>query len=60
VQRRYNDAFDMKVRMWKFNIQKLLINFYEKEPSAKDPPGSHDIIIVASRHVEVIILLQKA
>jgi hypothetical protein len=50
----------MKVRMWKFEkIKEFLIDFLEKEPSAKEPLGFHDIIIVASTHVEVIIVMTR-
>ena len=38
----------------------IMILFREKYPSAKAPIGSNDIIIVASRHVECVILMQRS
>ena len=38
----------------------IVISFREKYPSAKEPMGLHDIIIVASRHVEAIILMTRS
>ena len=37
----------------------IVIWFWEKYPSAKEPMGLYDIIFVYSRHVEAVTLLVK-
>ncbi len=46
-------ALEYILKLWNITFK------LKRYPDAKDPPGSHDIIIVASRHVENVIKMTK-
>ena len=39
--------------------QIIVIWFWEKYPSAKEPVGPDDIIFVSSKHVETVVLMSR-